>query len=198
MKPQSASDDISRLREHLEGLLRVWDAAFSRPIRHDDTNIAFMALAFASRQGEHARNVLRLQRAVDTVLITRSMFEGLCQLLWAAQAPDDRSFSSARRRRRGAGTASRAGVRSGARGNTRHRGPVLQQLPRARSTAEAHSTLYVRQSTALVSSARRRESRSSSRQLVILKLRRPFNDPVFTITPWLVFICGHAARVRWN
>jgi len=30
----------------------------------------------------------------------------------------------------------------------------------------------------------------------VLKLRRPFNDPVFTITPWLVFRCGHAARVR--
>jgi NAD-dependent epimerase/dehydratase family protein len=31
-----------------------------------------------------------------------------------------------------------------------------------------------------------------------LKLMRPLNDAVFTITPWLVFRCGHAARVRKN
>lgn len=92
VKTPSASDDMAHLRQHLEGLLRVWDRVFSKPIAHDDSHLAFMALAFAARQGEHARNVLRLQRAVDTVLITRSMFEGLCQLLWAAHAPDDRPW----------------------------------------------------------------------------------------------------------
>lgn len=87
---QRAANDIPRLRQHLEALLAVWDGVFSRPIRHDDTDLAFMALAFAARQGEHARSVVRLGNAVDAVLVTRSMFEGLCQLLWAAQVPDDR------------------------------------------------------------------------------------------------------------
>lgn len=74
---RNASDDIPRLRQHLEELVAVWDTVFSRPIRHDDTNLAFMALAFAARQGEHTRSVLRLGNSVDAVLITRSMFEGL-------------------------------------------------------------------------------------------------------------------------
>ncbi len=92
VKQQSASDDISHLRRHLEDLLKVWDGVFSRPVPHDNANLTFMALAFAARQGEHARNVMRLQRTADTVLITRSMFEGLCQLLWAAQAPNERPW----------------------------------------------------------------------------------------------------------
>jgi hypothetical protein len=69
MKQPTASDDISRLRQHLQALLAVWDGAFSHPIRHDDTNLAFMALAFAARQGEHARSVFRLGNAVDAPLL---------------------------------------------------------------------------------------------------------------------------------
>jgi hypothetical protein len=90
MTIEPKSEEISRLRQHVDELLTLWDRVFSHPIRHDDTNLAFMALAFAARQGEHTRAVLRLQPSADAVLITRSMFEGLCQLLWAAQAPDDR------------------------------------------------------------------------------------------------------------
>ena len=72
-------------------------------------------------------------------------------------------------------------MRSGARGSTRRRDPVLRRLPRARSTVEAHSTLCVRQSTALVSSARRRESRSFSRD--VTSARRPHQPTIYGSDP---------------
>jgi hypothetical protein len=49
-----------------------------------------MALNFAAKQSEHGRSVLILNDQMDAVLIARSMFEGLSQLLWASQAPDER------------------------------------------------------------------------------------------------------------
>jgi hypothetical protein len=91
MTLQPIHDDISRLRRHLEQLLAVSDSIFSRRIPFDDANhLAFMAILFAGRQAEHVRSVLTLDKSIDAVLITRSMFEGLAQLLWAAQAPDER------------------------------------------------------------------------------------------------------------
>lgn len=83
--------DIARLRKHVEYLVTVSDGLFSRPIQFDATSdLAFMALNFCAKQSEHARSVLILNDQLDAVLIARSMFEGLSQLLWASQAPDER------------------------------------------------------------------------------------------------------------
>src|SRR5204863_7898649 len=64
---------------------------------------------------------------------------------------------------RGAGTGSRADGRSGARGNTPHRGPALPRRSRARSTGEGHRMPCGCWSVAMVSSVRTKESQSSSR-----------------------------------
>lgn len=88
---RSPSDDVPRLRRELHKLLALSESIFSRRIQFDaDNHLAFMALLFAGRQAEHARSVLALDKSIDAVLITRSMFEGLSQLLWAAQEPTDR------------------------------------------------------------------------------------------------------------
>src|SRR2546427_11769576 len=53
---------------------------------------AFMALSYAYKQNEHARAVLALRESVDAKLIVRSMLEGLAQLVWAANAPEERAL----------------------------------------------------------------------------------------------------------
>jgi len=88
---QIAFKDIPCLHRHLEDLVAVSAGAFIPPPGFDPQNhLAFMALTFAVKQNEHARSVLQLDQSVDAVLITRSMFEGLSQLLWAGQAPQER------------------------------------------------------------------------------------------------------------
>lgn len=89
-EPGSASD-IALLRKHLEQLVVVSDRLFSRPIQFEGTSdFAFMALNFTAKQTEHARSVLILGDQLDVVLVARSMFEGLSQLLWASLAPKER------------------------------------------------------------------------------------------------------------
>jgi hypothetical protein len=58
----------------------------------DEDHWAFMALSFAFKQNEHARAVVALGRSVDANLIVRSMLEGLTQLVWAANAPEERAL----------------------------------------------------------------------------------------------------------
>src|SRR5688572_9248803 len=83
--------EITSLRNFLTELVAIGDAAFSRPYTFDrDNDLAFMTLTFAGRQIEHARSVLVLGSSLDTALIARSMLEGLSQLLWASQEPEDR------------------------------------------------------------------------------------------------------------
>lgn len=82
---------IPQLRDYLHELVELSATAFVSPPAFDPHNhFAFMALSFATKQSEHARSVLVLGDSVDAVLVTRSMFEGLSQLLWAAQAPNER------------------------------------------------------------------------------------------------------------
>ncbi|HWR21755.1 MAG TPA: DUF5677 domain-containing protein [Verrucomicrobiae bacterium] len=49
-----------------------------------------MLVSFAIKQTEHARSVLKLGTSPDTMLIARSMLEGLSQLLWAMKQPTRR------------------------------------------------------------------------------------------------------------
>jgi hypothetical protein len=88
---QEALKDIPHLKRHLEDLVALSARAFSpHPTFDPDNHLNFMALTFAVKQSEHARSVLALDQSVDAILITRSMFEGLSQLLWAAQVPQER------------------------------------------------------------------------------------------------------------
>jgi Family of unknown function (DUF5677) len=56
----------------------------------DDDHLGFMALCFLSRQIDHIQSIVTLVPNRDAILIARSMIEGLCQLLWAAQKPMER------------------------------------------------------------------------------------------------------------
>ncbi len=88
---QKALKHAPLLRQQLQELVAMSAKAFTPPPSFDSENhMAFMAITFAVKQNEHARSVLLLDQSADAVLIGRSMWEGLCQLLWAAQAPDDR------------------------------------------------------------------------------------------------------------
>lgn len=51
----------------------------------DDNHLGFMAYAFLAKQTDHATGILRLGDHPDSVLIARSMLEGMVQLLWAAK-----------------------------------------------------------------------------------------------------------------
>jgi len=62
------------------------DATDNVRFREED-HLAFMALCFLSKQIDHAKSILALISSRDTILIARSMIEGLCQLLWAASDP---------------------------------------------------------------------------------------------------------------
>ena len=56
----------------------------------DDDHLGFMALCFLSRQIDHSQSIVTLVPNRDATLIARSMIEGLCQLLWAAEEPMER------------------------------------------------------------------------------------------------------------
>lgn len=74
-----------RMRQRIEELLAV-----ARSMTHEveiktDDDFALMELCFLSKQIDHAHSVIRLGDSPDTVLIVRTMLEGLFQLKWAAQ-----------------------------------------------------------------------------------------------------------------
>jgi hypothetical protein len=58
----------------------------------EDGHLAFMCLCFLSKQIDHgvALLILDSHKNRDVLLIARTMFEGQCLLLWAAQEPDVR------------------------------------------------------------------------------------------------------------
>ena len=59
----------------------------------DWDNLCFMAACFVSRQVDHLRGVLALvdnELDSEALVLARSMLEGMIQLLWAAQDPDER------------------------------------------------------------------------------------------------------------
>ena len=56
---------------------------------HQDDHFGFMALLFLSKQVDHLGSILTLIPRRDSMLIARSMIEGVCQLLWASSSPGD-------------------------------------------------------------------------------------------------------------
>lgn len=54
------------------------------------SHLRFMLAAFAIKQNEHANSLLKLGSSPDTMLIARTMLEGLSQMLWAAKRPRQR------------------------------------------------------------------------------------------------------------
>src|SRR5882672_4123436 len=78
---------VPGLCQRLKGLVAFAEAIDHIRYREQD-HLAFMALCFLSKQIDHAKSIIALVPGRDTILIARSMIEGLCQLLWAAKAPN--------------------------------------------------------------------------------------------------------------
>jgi len=80
--------DLPVLRTNLIALGKLSTEAFASQIRmRARSHVRFMLVSFAVKQIEHGHSLLRLESSVDTVLIARSMLEGLVQLLWAMKQP---------------------------------------------------------------------------------------------------------------
>jgi hypothetical protein len=80
--------DLPVLQQNLAALTELAAEAFARPVRiAPKSHLRFMLASFAAKQIEHSRSLLKLESSIDTVLIARSMLEGLAQLLWAMKLP---------------------------------------------------------------------------------------------------------------
>jgi len=83
------SQKLKELRTMADGVLEAC------PLYNEGDHFAFMALCFLVKQIEHANSILVLVKAGlcrDALLITRSMVEGLAQLLYAARDPSNRAL----------------------------------------------------------------------------------------------------------
>lgn len=87
-RPESAP----RFREHLERVVNLI-AAYKESKKYDENDhFAFMALTFLSKQHTHARTIATLQDSRDSLLIARTMLEGLMLLLWTELEPAERAL----------------------------------------------------------------------------------------------------------
>lgn len=88
-----ALQDIPDLTSFVDELLEISDDMTQRAKFSGYDHLALMSLCFVSKQIEHLRSVRILVDAKqyrDAGLIARSMIEGLCILLWAANKPQIR------------------------------------------------------------------------------------------------------------
>ncbi len=81
-----AHRDLPTLRENLRALMDLTEQVFPLNIGRR-SQMRFMLASFAVKQNHHAESLLKLETSPDTMLIARSMLEGLSQLLWAMKQP---------------------------------------------------------------------------------------------------------------
>jgi hypothetical protein len=85
-------DSAARFRDHLVRILDYLNAHFDRRIEYsEDDPFAFMTLAFLSKQRTHAQTILSLGNSRDSLLVARSMLEGLMLLLWTERKVEERA-----------------------------------------------------------------------------------------------------------
>lgn len=90
MDPEDqALRDLKDLRKNLHALVALAEQAFPVNIGRR-SHLRFMLASFAIKQSEHANSLLKLGSSPDTMLIARTMIEGLSQMLWAAKRPRHR------------------------------------------------------------------------------------------------------------
>ena len=87
-----AQQDLPGLRQWVNRLLDVSGRVVENAPYSEHDHFGFMALCFLSKQVGHTRSILSLGEARDVELLARSMLEGLCQLLWAANDPHTRAL----------------------------------------------------------------------------------------------------------
>jgi len=81
---EKAERDLPGLRQWVNRLLPLANEMLANIQYPEEDHLGFMALCFLSKQIDHMQSVVTLIPNRDAILITRSMIEGLCQLLWAA------------------------------------------------------------------------------------------------------------------
>ena len=87
---ERALRDLPSLRDRAEKLVDLSEK-LSKEIKCDENDhLGCMAVLFLYRQIDHLQSIITLIPNKDTILIARSMIEGLCQILWAAQQPEER------------------------------------------------------------------------------------------------------------
>jgi len=87
MDPEDrAQRDLKDLQKNLHALAALAEQAFPVNIGRRG-HLRFMLASFAIKQSVHAHSLLRLGSSPDTMLIARTMIEGLSQMLWAAKRP---------------------------------------------------------------------------------------------------------------
>ncbi|MPY21289.1 DUF5677 domain-containing protein [Shewanella sp. YLB-07] len=78
---------LSLLKSHCEELL-VFCQDNTRCSLDDTDHLGFMSQCFLSKQNDHMSAILRLLPHPDVQLISRTMIEGLVQLLWCFKEPE--------------------------------------------------------------------------------------------------------------
>lgn len=84
---ECSNHQLISLRTHCEILLKFCQEK-SQYSLDDSDHLGFMSLCFLSKQNDHMSAVLRLFPHPDIQLISRTMIEGLSQLLWCFKEPD--------------------------------------------------------------------------------------------------------------
>jgi hypothetical protein len=87
MKPKDrARRHLRDLQKNLRALVALTRKTFPVNIGKR-SHLRFMLACFVIKESEHARSLLKLGPSLDTMLIARSMLEGLSQMLWAVKLP---------------------------------------------------------------------------------------------------------------
>jgi hypothetical protein len=86
---EKCHEALSGLVEWINKLLDLANEIMESTECSEDDHLGFMALCFLNRQIDHIQSIVMLVPNRDTSLIARSMMEGLCQILWAAQKPTE-------------------------------------------------------------------------------------------------------------
>ena len=86
---RSARKQLPALRRQLSELTILSENAFPANVGQR-SHARFMLATFAAKQIAHSKSMLKLGYDVDTLLLARSMLEGMSQLLWAFQQPKRR------------------------------------------------------------------------------------------------------------
>ena len=86
---ERALRDLLSLRDRAEKLVDLSEKLSKEIKCNENDHLGYMTVLFLYRQIDHLQSIITLVPNKDTILIARSMIEGLCQILWAAQKPEE-------------------------------------------------------------------------------------------------------------
>lgn len=95
MKSSDPEAELPIFEETILSLVDLGEEELSKSILFsEDDHFGFMAYSFCTKQIEHAKSLLALvsaKRFVDTLIIGRSLLEGMALLIWASSNKDERA-----------------------------------------------------------------------------------------------------------